>query len=160
MQPNKLFIQIYKAKSHVSASLLIKIPISILPGLFTCSHSQLHMWRHEHNNASYSPSVPLRSEYGAQPHLSFSDHWWRLRLESPWNHRLQPLFFARMVTKPGAASTEPSNAFWAAEAAKLRVHKYLHITGVSQKGPCGRVFSIKKRNWQNRAQSSLFVKCI
>lgn len=50
-----------------------------------------------------------------------------------------------MVTKPGTASTEPSNAFRVAEAARLRVYKYLSITELSRQGPSGRVFSNKKK---------------
>lgn len=148
-----LFIQIYKGESHVSASpLLITILISSLLCLsllftkieFTCSHSQLHMQKQEHNSMVFF-SICL-SEKQIWCWASSFLQWSPMKTEaSPWNHRLQS-FFARMITKPGTASTEPSNAFCMAEAAGLRVHKCLRSREVSQQCLSVRVFF----KWKNK----------
>lgn len=161
MQPNMLFIQIYKGKSHISASpLLITILISILPCLSTeidtiyllpFSTSHMKTWTQQYILFSICPSEK-QIWCSASSFIQWS--LVKTKTRKSMNHRLQPFFFARMVTKPGTASTEPSNASWVAEAARLTVYKCFSIREVSQQGPSGRVFSNKKRNWQNRAQSS------
>jgi len=158
MQPNILFIQIYKGKSHISMPhLLITMLISIVPCLFTeiqftCSYSQFLVWRHLHDNKFYCPSVPLRNQYSGQPHPSISDGRWRIKVHEITDSN--PYFLPGWLQNlEHPLLSHPVHFGWLRQQG-WEYRSALALEKYHSRVPLEELFSNKKRNQRNRAWSS------
>lgn len=155
-----LFVYICKRKSKGTA---FQLHVPMLPYFFTeiqFTYSQFHTLRHLYNSKFYFAFTPLRRKYSVKSHLFFTDHCWRLKLESPWSHKLQAFSLTTVLMKSRTAHTELSDVFWMPEAARLRVSKCFSFREVSL--PRRVFFKWKKkekreRNCQNQVQRNSWI---